>query len=71
MERGATETDNGMSLLYSPNSSFSTGIVVERRLCRGHIRSEEDLQEFPWIDILPSGGLHEAWQNAMGLESAF
>ncbi len=36
--------------------------------CR--ISGEEDLQKFPWMDPLSSGGLHETGKNAVGFQSA-
>jgi hypothetical protein len=36
------------------------------RCCIGQ---EEDLQKFPWMDVLSSGGLHQTGKDTVGFES--
>ena len=59
-----------MPLLYSSTNFFSTGIVVQRGLCGGGVGGVEDVQEFPRMDTLPSGSLHQRRDDAVGFESA-
>ena len=58
-----------MPLLYSETVIFSTGIVIKRGLCRGGIGGMEDMQKFPRVNTLPSGGLDERRDDAVGFGS--
>ena len=59
-----------MPLFYSPSGFFSTGIIIKRGLRCGGIGGMEDVQEFPWMNSLSSGSLHQRRDDAMGFDSA-
>jgi len=47
------------------------GVVVQRRLCGCGIGGEKRLEECEWMDALPFCCLHQAGDDAMGLEPQF
>jgi hypothetical protein len=55
--------------LYAETVFFSTGIVIQRSLCRGGIGSVEDVQEFTRMNTLPFGSLHQRSDDIMGFDS--
>ncbi len=59
-----------MALLYPSLAFFSTRIVVQRGLGPFGIGGMEGLQEFPWMDALPFGGLDERREDAVRPHSA-
>ena len=65
----SSEPECIMPLFYSPSGFFSTGIVIKRGLRRCGIGGMKDVQKFPRVDALPSGGLHQRGNDTMRLYS--